>query len=78
MSIEDSEQAVGQGVCIVGYGIAMSVHTHTTITRLTTTMIVTACGRRFRRERGNLSVPYQPYSGTEIFTTCQRPKGSKR
>jgi len=62
---------VGRPVCITGYGEAGLLHQHTTIERITRTLIVCMNGRRYRIE-GLSSVPYQPYSGTNIHPTCQR------
>lgn len=61
----------GRRVCVVGYGFSNGIHEHTTVTRVTRTMIVTGNGRRFRRETGG-SIPYEPYGGTRFSITCQR------
>ena len=62
---------IGTNVCILGRGIAAGVHEHTTVVRLTKTLIVTADGRRHRKDDHG-SVPYAPYGGTSISTSCQR------
>lgn len=62
---------VGMRVCVSGYGESALVHEHTTIERLTKTLVVCENGRRYRI--GSLSsVPYQPYAGTDIHPTCKR------
>lgn len=63
----------GMRVCVSGVGGDAFVHEHTTVERVTKTLIVTTSGRRFRRD-GLHSVPYRPYSGTRVATHCQRAK----
>lgn len=70
-------------VCIVGYGTANMLHEHGKVLRLTKMYVValvtssnlnrTGGSRRFRRDNGK-STPYGGYGGTEIHSTCQRPK----
>jgi hypothetical protein len=64
--------AAGDRVCVVGWGTAGMLHQHTVVARLTKTLIVTTKGRRFRRDTLR-SVPYQPYGGSVLSPTCQRP-----
>lgn len=71
--ISDEQATVGRAVCVTGVGGDNLVHEHDRILRVTKTMIVLKGGRRYRRDSGQ-SVPYQPYGGTEINSTCQRPR----
>ncbi len=61
-------------VCVKGHGTDSLLHKHMKVERLTKTMIVTADGRRFRRDGGDRgrSIPYQPYGGASISTRCQK------
>lgn len=67
---------VGTAVCMKGTGMDVTVHFHTRIARITKTMIITTSGRRFQRETNmsgfHRSIPYQPYGGTYLSTTCQK------
>jgi hypothetical protein len=69
---------VGQRVCVIGRGTAMTLHSHPTVVRITKTMVVTArevhgrpVERRYRRSDG-YEVGMSEYGGSTIHRTCQR------
>ena len=74
---EDFE--VGQSVCVAGRGMDAMVHWHGTVEKITKTQIVVKTPgkggtRRFRRDSGHGSIPYSPYGGTTLESTCQKEK----
>lgn len=76
--IHPTEYVEGQRVCMAGIGTDILAHRHGTVERLTKTMVIVRdkAGNvhRFTREVIGHSVPRQPYGGTIINPTCQRPK----
>jgi hypothetical protein len=61
-----------QVVCVKGSGVDAPLHFHDRVARITKTMIVLKGGRRFSRESLHRSIPYQPYGGAHVSTTCQK------
>lgn len=76
--IQPTEYTEGQRVCMAGIGTDILAHRHGTVERLTKTMVIVRDKRgipyRFTRGAIGRSVPFNPYGGTRIHPTCQRPK----
>lgn len=64
----------GQRVCIKGKGTDAVLHVHTTIFRVTNTMIICRNGRRFSRIPPYRSVPRSTWGGSYVSSECQAPE----
>lgn len=76
MSKPLAELKPGDRVCVVGRGMDSMIHHHETVLRITKTLLVTQnsngnASGRFRLDTTQ-SVPYSPYGGAYVHTTCQR------
>lgn len=68
-----TDLAPGDRVCVVGRGMDSPIHRHLIVERVTKTMIITNDDHRYRRENHVAgSIPYSPYGGTSLYTTCQK------